>query len=218
MKINDVEDEKIAEYLTFNFRQMQKTNFNQEIQKTGIFRIREGEDFGLKSPVSEFSKDLGSFSFVGKDSLPEMHKRALLEISKEKSRDASVTSSIRSASSQVKSKTPLSIKTSPSSFTPKQSSVLSPSAVVHSPSRFSANKQAMVTTDSSWNILVANNLFCLMLEKPVNEVINMNITSFFSEPYNEKQKIFLEEKMNKTLGGGGEPNDVWICGKIVRPN
>ena len=88
-----------------------------------------------------------------------------------------------------------------------------PTAVpLHSPTRFSPTHQAMATTDEDGKILVANDLFCLMLQVNREKLLGWCVLDIFPEPYRTKENYALNESKQSPRAG----EKVLQCGRIVR--
>jgi PAS domain-containing protein len=83
---------------------------------------------------------------------------------------------------------------------------------LHSPTRFTPQNKAIITTDSRSNILCANDIACLIFGYPKNELFSIRALDLVASPFREKQE--------QSLASRPQNNDdncevVLACGKVV---
>lgn len=89
---------------------------------------------------------------------------------------------------------------------------INPTSTLHSPTRFTPQNQAIITTDSQSNILNANDIACLIFRYSRSEILSVKALDLIASPFREKQAKTLASRPQ-------DDNDceaVLACGKVVR--
>lgn len=84
--------------------------------------------------------------------------------------------------------------------------------VLHSPTRFTPQNQAIITTDDQTNILNANDFTCLLFGYSRAELLNIKALNVVGSPFRKKIEKSLVSRLQND-----EDNceSVLACGKVV---
>ncbi|CAB4394228.1 uncharacterized protein OCT59_010909 [Rhizophagus irregularis] len=83
---------------------------------------------------------------------------------------------------------------------------------LHSPTRFTPQNKAIITTDNQSNILCANDIACLIFGYPKDELFSIKALDLVASPFREKQEKILASRPQND-----EDNCevVLACGKVI---
>lgn len=85
---------------------------------------------------------------------------------------------------------------------------------LHSPTRFTPQSQAMITTDQDWRIVMANDVSSLVFGYHGSELGAMSILDLVASPYKEKLEAILRHQM-QDVSRDSKDEHVLLCGKVV---
>ncbi|CAG8507435.1 1919_t:CDS:2 [Diversispora eburnea] len=71
---------------------------------------------------------------------------------------------------------------------------INPASALHSPTRFTPQNQAIITTDSQSNILNANDIACLIFRYSRAEILSIKALDLIASPFREKQEKALASR------------------------
>ncbi|KAF9281535.1 hypothetical protein BGZ68_006573 [Mortierella alpina] len=86
---------------------------------------------------------------------------------------------------------------------------------LHSPTRFTPQSQAMITTDQDWRIVMANDVSSLVFGYHGSELGAMSILDLVASPYKEKLEAILHHQM-QDVSRDSKDEHVLLCGKVIR--
>ncbi|CAG8591502.1 16396_t:CDS:2 [Cetraspora pellucida] len=85
-------------------------------------------------------------------------------------------------------------------------------STLHSPTRFTPQNQAIITTDNHGNILNANDIACLIFSYSRTEISTIKAFDLIASPYREKQEKSLALRPQNNHDNG---EAVLACGKVI---
>ncbi|RHZ56303.1 hypothetical protein Glove_402g55 [Diversispora epigaea] len=88
---------------------------------------------------------------------------------------------------------------------------INPASALHSPTRFTPQNQAIITTDSQSNILNANDIACLIFRYSRVEILSIKALDLIASPFREKQ----EKKLASRPQDDHDCEAVLACGKVI---
>ncbi|RIA96871.1 kinase-like domain-containing protein [Glomus cerebriforme] len=80
---------------------------------------------------------------------------------------------------------------------------------LHSPTRFTPQNKAIITTDSQSNILCVNDIACLIFGYPRDELFSIKALDLVASPFREKQERSLASRLQN------DDDVVLACGKVI---
>ncbi|RUP49980.1 hypothetical protein BC936DRAFT_140808 [Jimgerdemannia flammicorona] len=94
---------------------------------------------------------------------------------------------------------------------------------LHSPTRFLPQNQAILTSNSSWKILLANDIACLVFGHERSHLMGMSALDLIAPPFRERHEDILRKRTEELAAGGrpgrrAEDDDrgvVLVCGKVI---
>ncbi|CAJ0858976.1 8195_t:CDS:10 [Entrophospora sp. SA101] len=94
----------------------------------------------------------------------------------------------------------------PSIYTPMTSSTL------HSPTRFTPQNQAIITTDNKTNILSVNDITCLVFGYSRTEILSIKALELIGSPFREKLAQTLASRLQNEMDNS---EAVLACGRVI---
>ncbi|GBC03202.1 hypothetical protein RclHR1_05010002 [Rhizophagus clarus] len=83
---------------------------------------------------------------------------------------------------------------------------------LHSPTRFTPQNKAIITTDNQSNILCANDIACLIFGYPRDELVSIKALDLIASPFREKQEKSL---VSRPQNDDDNCEVVLACGKVI---